>query len=362
VPEHDKTQSIIRRLEQLHEFHFELASAPTIDETCRRLVDRGRYYVGVDRIGLWFLDEDDPGWFHGSFGIDESGDLRDERTARIPLNSDIYDEHFFRRRVQYRRLVDSANFNARQEVVGKGDLVVAPMWNGTESIGALSADNLLTARPLTDEDCQMIALIARMAGHLVTIRRTEEKLQRLAAEDGLTGLFNRNTGLRLLQQQIAAALRSNLSLAVAFIDLDGLKRINDSEGHAVGDRYIREIAGLMEEVKRTSDEVCRMGGDEFMMILPDTTLDEAHRVMQRLTAAAGASKILTHMGPGPWFSCGIAELTEIAPARPATDGETETDTLVQQLIHRADFRMYEEKRRHYHSRHDFDLDAGTGAD
>lgn len=349
MPKKDDTQTLVHRLEQLHEFHFELASAPTIDEMCRTLVDCGRQYVGVDRIGLWFLDEREPGWFKGSFGIDESGNLRDERSQRVPLNPEIYDEQFFQRRVQYRRLAESANYNARQEVVGRGDLVVAPMWDGTNSVGALSADNLLTARLITDEDCQLIALIARMAGHLFTIKQTQEQLQRLAAEDGLTGLFNRNTGLRLLEQQIAAALRTGRSLAVAFIDLDGLKRVNDTSGHAMGDRYIREIARLLSQVKRSSDEVCRMGGDEFMMILPDTALYEARRMLQRLNDAAGRSTTLREMGPGPWLSYGIADLAELSP--------NDSETVVQQLIQIADTRMYEDKRRHYRSRHDF----GTGA-
>ncbi|MFO8041680.1 MAG: sensor domain-containing diguanylate cyclase [Alkalispirochaeta sp.] len=356
--------ALVHRLEQLHEFHFELASAGSIDELCRTLVDRGRHYVGVDRMGLWFLDEQDPGWFRGSFGIDESGNLRDERAQRIPFNPDIYDEGFFQRRVQYRRLIASANYNARQEVVGTGDLVVAPLWNGTVSVGALSADNLLSSRPITDEDCQLIALIARMAGHLVTIKRTQEQLQRLAAEDGLTGLFNRTTGLRLLEQQIAVALRSGRSLAVAFIDLDGLKRVNDTSGHAMGDRFIQEVARLLGEVKRASDEVCRMGGDEFMMILPDTASEEAHRMMHRLTEAAGFSTVLQAMGPGPWVSYGIADLSELSePTDLSRRSSPVPETFVQHLIHLADTRMYEEKRRHYdahhyRSRHDFRGGAG----
>ncbi|MEX2443948.1 MAG: sensor domain-containing diguanylate cyclase [Alkalispirochaeta sp.] len=353
MPKKEQTHTLVHRLQQLHELHFELASAPTVDEMCRTLVDHGRRYVGIDRIGLWFLNANDPGWFRGSFGIDESGNLRDERAERIPLNPDIYDKQFFQRRVQYRRLVNSSNYNARQEVVGTGDLVVAPMWNGTESIGALSADNLLTGKPINDEECQLIALVARMAGHLVTIKRTEEQLQRLAAEDGLTGLFNRNTGLRLLQQQIAAALRSNRHLTVCFIDLDGLKRVNDTEGHGQGDRYILENVRLMQTITRSADEVCRMGGDEFMMILPDTEFHEAQHMMQRLTDAAARSTTLRNIGPGPWLSYGIADLTEIAPRDATPDGGSDSESRVQQLIHIADTRMYEDKRRHYRSRHDF---------
>ncbi|MFW5694915.1 MAG: diguanylate cyclase [Alkalispirochaeta sp.] len=354
--------TLVARLEQLHEFHFELASAPSVDEMCRTLVDHGRQYVGVDRMGLWFIDETDPGWFRGSFGIDESGNVRDERDARIRQNPHIYDEQFFQRRVAYRRLTNSANYNNHQKVVGTGDLVVAPMWNGTESIGALSADNLLTGRSITDADCQLVALVARMAGHLVTIKRTEEQLQRLAAEDGLTGLFNRSTGIRLLERQVATAARGQRDLAVVFIDLDGLKEVNDTAGHAEGDRFLLEIVRLIQDISRASDEVCRMGGDEFMMILPDTTEDDAHQLMQRLTEATYHSSVLSEVRRGPWLSYGIADLAEVASAEepsatsasvPAAGDGIDEKTVAQNLIQVADARMYEDKRRHYHSRHDF---------
>ncbi|MFO8041918.1 MAG: GGDEF domain-containing protein, partial [Alkalispirochaeta sp.] len=153
-------------------------------------------------------------------------------------------------------------------------------------------------------------------------------------------------------------------LAVAFIDLDGLKRVNDTSGHSMGDRFIREVSRLLREVKRASDEVCRMGGDEFMMILPDTASEEAHRMMDRLTGAAACSSVLQAMGPGPWISYGIVDLLELAElADLSSRSPNVSETLLQHLIHIADTRMYEEKRRHYdahhyRSRHDFHGSAG----
>jgi len=332
----DGQASLASRLEYLHYFHFELAAAESEDSLCRTLVAEGCGYVGVDRLGLWFLDSEDADWFRGSFGIDEEGKLRDERASRVRRDRQIYDDSFFRRRVQFRRLEGNAIYDDQQRVVGHGDLVVAPLWNGRESIGALAADNLISGRRLSHDDCQLVAILARMVGLQVTIKRNERELQRMAAEDGLTGLLNRATGMRVLEQQIAIARRTSMPLSIAFVDLDGLKRINDTRGHAAGDRFIRGVAAALDAVRRTSDVVCRMGGDEFMMIFPDTTAREAEQILRRARETSAASPDVRAVSAGPWFSAGIAEL----------ESEGEIDAALHELIRRADEAMYYRKREH----------------
>lgn len=336
----DGELSLVDRLQLLHEFHFELAGTRTIDSLCYTLVDRGRDYVGVDRMGLWFVDEEDPLRFRGSFGIDESGHIRDEREARVRRDPTIFDEEFFKRRVQYRFIRNSSTFDHRQNVVGTGDLIVAPMWNGNETIGALSADNHLNGNPLREEDAHLIALTARMVGHLVTIKRTEQKLEALATVDELTGLLNRRAGLTSLEQQIALAERNRTDLTVAFLDLDGLKKVNDTRGHGAGDRFIKEIAVAIGTAKRASDIACRMGGDEFMLILPSTSNAQAAELMKRLLLEAEKSETLRSLAPSPWFSYGLSSLSaDSAPT--AEQGAT-----LRGLIHNADEAMYRQKRTH----------------
>ena len=337
-------QSLVERLRILHELHFDLAGAQTIDDLCYTLVERGPGAVGVDRFGLWFVDEEDPEWFDGSFGIDETGAIRDERQSRVRRDPKIYDDSFFERQVQYRLLQKHATFNDRHEVVGEGDLVIAPMWDGTRTIGALSADNQLSGRPLSEEDAQLIALTARMVGHLVTIKRTEQKLQAQATVDDLTGLLNRRAGMHMLEQQIALSSRRGEDLTVVFIDLDGLKRINDTRGHAAGDEFIRQVAAAIEASRRSSDLACRMGGDEFMLLLPDTSLSQAEELVNRLLEEAAHSATLRDIAAPPWFSYGLASLASL-------DGAAEDpEKAIQVLVQKADEGMYTQKRSHQRDR------------
>ena len=94
------------------------------------------------------------------------------------------------------------------------------------------------------------------------------ELQQLASEDPLTNLANRRGFMPLLEHQLAIAHRQGEPLSVLFIDLDGLKVVNDRFGHAFGDQMLQETAAILRDTFRTSDVPARMGGDEFCVLLP----------------------------------------------------------------------------------------------
>lgn len=334
-------RTFIGRLEALHELHFQLAEVESINEVCYRAVRDGRAPTGVDRMGIWFRLPDEDSVFVGSYGVDESGGIRDERGSRIDRDTGIYDTAFFERKIPFRFFPDNTVYNDRGEVVGEADLIVAPLWNGKEAIGALSADNLLSRRRIDEFDRHLVTLLARIVAYIVTMRRTEEELRRnarqlelLATTDGLTGVLNRRTGLQLLDHAISQSRRDRRPVSVVFLDVDGLKPINDEQGHTVGDALICAVADLIGETVRDADVVCRMGGDEFMVVLPGSPREEASRVMHRLEDRAAGEPRLTDIAAGPWFSYGIAVFD------PVEDSEGDADSLIQT----ADILMYEEKR------------------
>ncbi|TVR72781.1 MAG: sensor domain-containing diguanylate cyclase [Spirochaetaceae bacterium] len=343
-----KKASFTERLALLHELHFELAEKNGLEELCRTAVDLGRSATGIDRLSIWFIDENNPKWLQGTYGIDEQGAVRDERSARVEANPDVYDQEFLERRVPFRLIKGGSAYDHTSTVVGTADLVVAPMWDGAHSIGVLSGDNLLSGRRIGNQDCELAALLARMAGYLVTIKRKEEmlrkdarELERMATTDELTGILNRRTGMQFLEHQLSVARRIRRPLVVCFIDLDGLKRVNDNHGHHVGDQFIVAIASLIQEAVRDSDIVCRMGGDEFMVVLPMSGSSDAEVVLERLHRLAGKSETLTQISADRWYSVGTVTWD---PDDAQSTGKETVGTIAQRLVRDADHRMYEQKR------------------
>ena len=122
------------------------------------------------------------------------------------------------------------------------------------------------------------------------------------AFDELTGIMRRAGGLATLDREISRARRRRTPLAVAFVDIDGLKAVNDSRGHAAGDALLKDVAGVLTGRLRAEDAIFRYGGDEFCCVLPDASLEAAGRIL-------GAAQ-QTARGRGQQFSVGLAELRD----------------------------------------------------
>jgi len=110
-----------------------------------------------------------------------------------------------------------------------------------------------------------------------------EELREQAIHDPLTGLYNRRYLEDSLARELHHAQRRDTSLCVSMLDIDHFKSVNDAFGHAAGDALLRELGRILHENLRMSDIACRYGGDEFVLILPDSSLDDTrHRVQQIL--------------------------------------------------------------------------------
>ncbi len=148
----------------------------------------------------------------------------------------------------------------------------------------------------------------------------------LANRDPATGLGNRRAWMATLKQECARAARTGRPLTVIVLDLDGLKNINDSRGHAAGDQTIALTAAGLTAARRATDVVCRLGGDEFGIAAPDTDALNARLLVTRLRAALHAQ--------GVEFSVGWA----------VSDTPPSDTPQAQDMWQQADERMYENKR------------------
>lgn len=114
------------------------------------------------------------------------------------------------------------------------------------------------------------------------LHQAQSQLARIALSDSLTGLFNRAYFDATISQEIARCSRRGLPLTLLMVDLDHFKKINDTHGHLAGDRALEAVAQVLTSQSRTSDTVCRFGGEEFAIILPETTNCNAAIVAERI--------------------------------------------------------------------------------
>ncbi|GAI24499.1 unnamed protein product, partial [marine sediment metagenome] len=114
-------------------------------------------------------------------------------------------------------------------------------------------------------------------------KKMEEELHKLAHHDTLTGCCNRGYGIDLFKEQVKLAQRKKYPLLLAYIDIDKFKYINDTFGHKEGDMVLKEGVKLFKSTLREIDIICRMGGDEFLLIFPDSSPNDAPLIRERLS-------------------------------------------------------------------------------
>ncbi|HKT01805.1 MAG TPA: sensor domain-containing diguanylate cyclase [Rugosimonospora sp.] len=182
--------------------------------------------------------------------------------------------------------------------------------------------------PYTEAHAEIAAALAAQATVALDNARLFNQVADLASRDALTGLANR----RHFTAQAAHHLAGNRTVAAIMADIDHFKAVNDTHGHSVGDEVIREVGHRLSGCLRDSDIICRYGGEEFAILLPNITLTGADQVAARLHQTVTATPIDTQIGPLPvTVSVGVYTPTE--------PGEE-----LHHLLTQADEALYEAKR------------------
>ena len=160
-----------------------------------------------------------------------------------------------------------------------------PMRSADGPMGLLVFWDSDRERHYGDDERALALGLADLAGEAVRRARLVRTLQRLSGTDSLTGLANHRQIHELLTREQARAERHYLGFNLVMLDVDGFKLLNDSYGHPCGDTALRHIATILQANARASDVVGRYGGDEFVLILPETEPGEAYQVIEKMRAA-----------------------------------------------------------------------------
>ncbi|UCG58115.1 MAG: sensor domain-containing diguanylate cyclase [Phycisphaerales bacterium] len=159
---------------------------------------------------------------------------------------------------------------------------IVPLICQGRVVGALNLADKIDGDVFDREDIALIELFGQLVGASIGNIKLFEKTQRQATTDGLTGLANHKTFYEILEKELWRSRRHGGQISVIMVDIDNLKEINDAYGHRAGDKVIRDVSSRIKECIRQIDTAARYGGDEFAVILPNTCLDDATVVAERM--------------------------------------------------------------------------------
>lgn len=204
-----------------------------------------------------------------------------------------------------------------------------PLIAQERTIGLLAIDSS-EANHFTEENINLATKFASQVAVVLENARLFKETQTQAITDALTGVYNRRGLHQLGDFELRRARRINRSFCAMIFDIDHFKRINDHYGHKIGDQVLQKLAERCQKTSRTVDLISRHGGEEFVILLPETNLESASRVAERLRQSIMNESFPTDAGAlRVTISVGVAEARE-------------TDTL-HTLIERADVAMYKAK-------------------
>jgi diguanylate cyclase (GGDEF)-like protein len=172
-----------------------------------------------------------------------------------------------------------------------GSCIAWPLLVGADLVGILCASDRLDHRPFSRADVSVMRSLAAPIALAVSrelTRNQAEALAHAAAVDPLSGLFNRRYFHQRLAEELERAQRYGMPVALAMVDLDNFKTVNDRHGHLAGDAIIHQTADLMRRSVRVFDICTRFGGDEFAIVMPGSTLDAAMRIAERIRERVAA--------------------------------------------------------------------------
>jgi diguanylate cyclase (GGDEF)-like protein len=184
--------------------------------------------------------------------------------------------------------------------------LAVPIQTETGAIGFIAVFSRSRSHTWNEDEVRELEELALRAGPAIENAKRFREARQLADLDALTGLHNRRYFHETLAREVARAHRYDRRLALIVFDLDDFKAINDRIGHLAGDAVIAESAERVRDVVRSADIACRVGGDEFAVILPESSMADADQLYRRLQAAVSARPI--GQAGRLSFSAGVAEL------------------------------------------------------
>jgi diguanylate cyclase (GGDEF)-like protein/PAS domain S-box-containing protein len=301
----------------------------TIHKVLGNIIDTTNFYIAlvdVNKDELYFpyyIDEKDKKTPILKFSITNTLTTYIIKTGKSLLNNNE----------QYKEMINQGMLTPMGSTTDESIWLGVPLKIEGKIMGAMAVQSYTNPKLYSEKDIKIMEFVSEQVATAIERKRMEEELKRLAHYDTLTGAYNRGYGLELLQRQLKLSKREKSPLLLAYSDLDNLKDINDEFGHDEGDRAMAQVAKLFKSILREVDIITRMGGDEFLLIFLDSSLNEIPIIRKRLSKELARLNRISKKPYKVEFSTGFSNYD---PANPQSMDE---------LIRIADQKMYEEKKR-----------------
>ncbi len=273
----------------------ELAASLDLDEVTERTLEAAATITGVEAA---LIDATAPEGARVNATVGMPVEEALKAAVQLPENDNLRAVE-----ISYRYRIDDVE-NASATHIRSG--VVLPMRTDGITVGTLSAFSRSAGQKLGDAQIDELERLAFRAGPALENARKYTEARSLADLDALTTLHNRRYFHETLARELARAQRYHRRLALIVFDLDDFKAINDRVGHLAGDAVLAEAAERLLAVARTADIACRVGGDEFAVVLPESSGEEAELLAGRIARAISARPISP--AGTVTLSAGVAEL------------------------------------------------------
>jgi len=276
-----KTEKL--KLEQILEFNERISTLHHHDELVKYIVEKTSQILNAGKCSLMLFDDSSR-----ELHIESAKGISDEiiATTKVKLG-----EHIAGHAAQSDEplLVKNIDYDKRFKRHGKQSYISRSFMSASikrdhKLIGVLNVTDKNTGPQATfsDLDLKIITTIVRQAAVAMENARLYQELEYLSAVDPLTDLYNYRSFVKSLGHEISRLKRYAGTVSLLMIDVDNFKKINDTYGHLEGDNLLRKISSIFRENLRDLDTICRYGGDEFAVILPETGAEQARIVAEKL--------------------------------------------------------------------------------